>query len=227
MVRTVDPAAHALRRDAFVDAALRLIQTRGYDQFSLQDVAEATGTSKSALYHYFDTKAALLTAVVEHITETASAAILPIAEERGLSAVEKLNGVFSAAAQWKGERKELILELLRIWLSDGNAPVREQMRHGLAALMKPPLTAIIRQGQAEGSISTSHPEGTAAVLIALMLGANEQFASLFLERQAGTVSFEEVERMADCYEEAFEKVLGLPPGSWTLVDGPTLRAWLG
>jgi hypothetical protein len=34
MPRTLDPAAHALRRDAFVDAAQRLIQTKGYEQMS-------------------------------------------------------------------------------------------------------------------------------------------------------------------------------------------------
>ena len=32
MARTLDPAAHALRRESFVDAALRLIQAKVYEQ---------------------------------------------------------------------------------------------------------------------------------------------------------------------------------------------------
>ena len=35
MARTLDPEAHSLRRDAFVDAAERLIQSKGYEQLSV------------------------------------------------------------------------------------------------------------------------------------------------------------------------------------------------
>ena len=34
MARTLDPAAHALRRDAFVDSAQRLMQAKGYEEMS-------------------------------------------------------------------------------------------------------------------------------------------------------------------------------------------------
>jgi AcrR family transcriptional regulator len=64
MARTLDPAAHALRRDAFVDAAQRLIQAKGYEQMSLQDVVDELDASRGAFYHYFDSKVALLEAVV-------------------------------------------------------------------------------------------------------------------------------------------------------------------
>ena len=60
MARTLDPAAHALRRDEFVDAAQRLIQSRGYEQMSIQDVLDELGASKGAFYHYFDSKEGLL-----------------------------------------------------------------------------------------------------------------------------------------------------------------------
>ncbi len=39
----------------------------------------------------------------------------PIADDPDLLAFEKLEGIFSALARWKGERKELMLELLRSW----------------------------------------------------------------------------------------------------------------
>ena len=60
MARTLDPAAHAVKRDTFLDAAQRLIKTKGYEALSVQDVLAAVGTSKGAFYHYFDSKAALL-----------------------------------------------------------------------------------------------------------------------------------------------------------------------
>src|SRR6476659_8604661 len=56
VARTLDPAAHAVRRDVFIDAAQALIQTRGAERFSVQDILDATDASKGAFYHYFDSK---------------------------------------------------------------------------------------------------------------------------------------------------------------------------
>ena len=69
MARTLNPEVHAVRRDAFVDAAQRLIQARGYEQMSIQDVLDEVDASRGAFYHYFDSKAALLDAVVDRMIE--------------------------------------------------------------------------------------------------------------------------------------------------------------
>jgi len=56
-------------RERIVAAASELIRERGVADTSLDDVIERAGASKSQLYHYFDDRAALLRAVVEHNTE--------------------------------------------------------------------------------------------------------------------------------------------------------------
>ncbi len=48
MARTLDPAAHAVRREAFIETAQRLIQTRGYERMSIQDVLDDVGASRGA-----------------------------------------------------------------------------------------------------------------------------------------------------------------------------------
>ncbi len=67
MARTLDPAAHALRRDEFVDAAQRLIAAKGYEALSIQDLLDDLGASKGAFYHYFGSKSDLLGAVVDRM----------------------------------------------------------------------------------------------------------------------------------------------------------------
>jgi TetR/AcrR family transcriptional repressor of nem operon len=52
-----------------VAAASELIGERGVAATSVDAVIERAGASKSQLYHYFDDRAALLRAVVEHNTE--------------------------------------------------------------------------------------------------------------------------------------------------------------
>ena len=63
MARTLNPTLHTVRRDAFLDVAQRLVQTKGYEAMSVQDVLDELEASKGAFYHYFDSKQALLEAV--------------------------------------------------------------------------------------------------------------------------------------------------------------------
>jgi TetR/AcrR family transcriptional regulator, transcriptional repressor for nem operon len=56
-------------RERIVTAAAELIADRGVAETSLDDVIERAGVSKSQLYHYFEDRAALLRAVVDHNTD--------------------------------------------------------------------------------------------------------------------------------------------------------------
>jgi AcrR family transcriptional regulator len=227
MPRTLDPAAHALKRDAFIDVAQRLIQTKGYEQMSIEGILGELDASKGAFYHYFDSKEALLAAVVDRIVDAGIAAIAPVAADPDLGALAKLSGLFASLAQWKGERSDLMIELVRVWVSDANAVVRDQMRSGSQARLTPLLAKIIRQGKAEGVFTITSPDHTAGVLVAMLLGTNETASRLFLARQVGAVTFEDVERTFAAHAEAFERVLGLAPGSWPSLDAQTMHFWFG
>ncbi|HEY7201557.1 MAG TPA: TetR/AcrR family transcriptional regulator [Candidatus Dormibacteraeota bacterium] len=225
MPRTLDPAAHALRRDAFIEAAQRLMQTKGYEQVSIQDVLDAAETSRGAFYHYFDSKAALLEAVVERMTEAATTSLAPMLDDPELSAVAKLQGFFTGLTQWKEVRREMLLNLIGVWISDENAIVREHFRQNVAARLTPLLAGLVRQGNAEGTFDTGPALPTAGVLVSLILGANETASRLFVARQAGAISFEEVESTIAAFGAAFERILGLPAGSWPIFDPEILHRW--
>jgi AcrR family transcriptional regulator len=227
MSRTLNPVAHAVRRDAFLDAAQRLIQSKGYEEMSLQDVLDELELSKGAFYHYFGSKEALLAAVVDRMVDLGTAVMAPVSADPDLPAVQKLGRMFSSLAQWKGDRPDLMSELVRVWFSDANAVVRDQLRIGTQARLTPLLATIIEQGKAEGVFTITSPEHTAGVLVALLLGTNETASRLFLDRRAGVISFEEVECTLAAHAEAFERVLGLPPGSWPSLDSTTMRFWFG
>jgi AcrR family transcriptional regulator len=226
MARTLDPVAHAVRRDAFLDAAQRVMATKGYAQLSIQDVIDELSSSKGAFYHYFDSKAALLDGVVSRMVEAATAALVPAVADPGRSALDKLNAVFSGLASFKADRRELILELIRVWRSDDNAVVREHFRRGAIAAMTPLLATIVRQGVAEGSFTAASPAHAGRVVASLALGANEAATDLFAAYQDGAVTFEEVEQTLEAFAEAFERILGIRPGSLEFANRtPVLREW--
>lgn len=49
-----------------LEAALQVFARNGYRNTTLDEVAETAGVTKGAIYHYFDTKEALLLGVIEH-----------------------------------------------------------------------------------------------------------------------------------------------------------------
>jgi AcrR family transcriptional regulator len=223
----VNATLHTVRREAFLDVAQRLVQTKGYEAMSIQDLLDELEASKGAFYHYFDSKQTLLEAVVERFANSGVAALSPVLDDADLPALRKLEGIFAGIARFKAERKELVLGIMEVWNSDGNAIVREKLRRLTGRIMIPLLSAVISQGIDEGVIDADSPDETATVLVSLMQGFGQQASDQFIARQAGTISFEVVQRSVAANTKAFERILGVPEGSLTLTDESTLRFWFG
>jgi AcrR family transcriptional regulator len=225
--RTLDLEAHAVRRDAFVDVGQRLITSKGYDDLSIQDVLDEVGASKGAFYHYFDSKAALLEAVVDRMTTVAVAAVTPVVNEPDLPALEKFHALFTQLADWKFERKDLVLALMEVWFSDENTMMRDKFRRSYMTRITPLFATIIRQGVAEGAFTATSPDHTAAVMVGLLQGVTDSASQLFLDYQAGRVTRDEVDRTLASFGEALERILGVRPGMLRLVDPETITLWFG
>ena len=90
-------------REAILDSAQRLIQTRSFHGFSFQDIADEVGIRKASLYHYFDSKDAIALAVLDRAAEWVGAGMDKL-EER--EPTERLEGYFDMyrIIHGKGER---------------------------------------------------------------------------------------------------------------------------
>jgi len=225
--RRLNRIAHAARRDEFIEAGRRLIQTRGYERFTIEDLLAEVGASKGAFYHYFDSKPALLEAVVERFADEVVAAAASVVTDPRLPAVAKLERYFAAIAARKTAERHFLEELLRVWYSDENAIVREKTRRQTIRLVAPHIAAIIRQGIAEGTIALVDPDEMARVVLALLLDAGDEAGELYLAQRNGTVTLDAVRRRVASYGTAIERLLGLQPGSVQLVDDETLQTWFG
>jgi AcrR family transcriptional regulator len=56
---------HKLQRETFAEAAMRLIARNGFEGLTMRAVAAESGLSYGSLFHYFDSKEALLMHVVQ------------------------------------------------------------------------------------------------------------------------------------------------------------------
>jgi AcrR family transcriptional regulator len=60
---------HELRRDEILDVAAQCFAERSYPAASMNDIAAACGTSKARLYHYYDSKEAILYDLLDRYTQ--------------------------------------------------------------------------------------------------------------------------------------------------------------
>ncbi|MDB5947311.1 MAG: transcriptional regulator, TetR family-like protein [Ramlibacter sp.] len=60
---------HEIRRDEILDIAAQCFADRSYPAASMNDIATAGGTSKARLYHYYDSKEAILFDLLDRYTQ--------------------------------------------------------------------------------------------------------------------------------------------------------------
>jgi len=87
-------AARQARSDTagkILDLAETLIQTRGYNAFSYQDIADELGVTKTSVHYHFESKADLGIAVIDRYAKAFGDAVAKIAENEAASSLSMLD----------------------------------------------------------------------------------------------------------------------------------------
>ena len=87
-----------------LEQAALLFARKGFANTSLQDVAEAIGLSRPALYYYFPSKNALLEALVEDVTVAAVVMLAEIRNNTELGPEERLRRAVESLVLWGLDR---------------------------------------------------------------------------------------------------------------------------
>lgn len=222
MARNVDPVAHQARRDRFLDAAERLLRQKGFDAMSIGEVIAEAGASKGAFYHYFDSKLDLLEAMMRRTAAQTAAHLAKVAAEGGDDPLARLQRVFDALAQWKTERRELLVKMLEVWQADANAVARLATRTAIADGVGPTLAEVIADGTERGRFTAADPDESGRLVVHLIQDLNDRLGDLVL---GGEASLEDGMRAVAAYTSAVERVIGVSEGAIVLVAPATLRPW--
>ncbi len=226
MARIVKEQAYAVKRNEILDVARRLVDTKGYEQMTIQDILDDLRISKGAFYHYFDSKQALLEALIERMLQEGIQLITPIVHDPHMPALEKLQRYFATVARYKTTQKTFLLALLRVWYTDDNAIVRQKIFAMGVKRVTPLLTAIILQGIQESVFSTPFPDQAGEVVLSILLNLADSLAELLLSCEPDQDALQRLERTVAAYSDALECVLRAPTGSLCLVDAETLKEWV-
>src|SRR5215469_9607411 len=178
MARNVKEEEYTEKRNAILDVAQRLMYTRGYEQMTVQDMLDDLQISKGAFYHYFDSKQALLEALVERMGEEVVQLLLLIVHDPVLPALDKFQRYLATLNRWKVGQKAFFLALLRVWFTDDNAIVRQKLRTTTIREVAPLLSEIISQGIQEGVMTATYPDQVGEVIMSLAMDAGETIGVL-------------------------------------------------
>jgi AcrR family transcriptional regulator len=225
MSRIVKELEYTAKRNEILDAAMGLVYSKGYEQMTIQDILDTLQISRGALYHYFDSKQALLEALIELSAKGAEQTLLVIALDPSLSAVQKIQSYFDISTRWKTGQKELILGALQNWYSDENTLIRQKMASTSLKYMSRLLEPIIRQGIEEEVLATAFPAEVAVMFAGVTLSLSDSLVDLMLTTNPEQRSFQKAQAFLDAYFDTIERILGAPAGSFKVLDVEVFKDW--
>jgi AcrR family transcriptional regulator len=214
------------RRKEFLDAAQELFYTNGYEQTSVGMILEKVGVAKGTFYHYFDSKADLLSALTDRISLRNLEYLQPIVDDQQMSSLEKLNQYFNRSQSLKTTNREILKVWLRVLYKDENVLLRHKVQSRGMELIAPQLGKIIAQGVQEKVFDVEHPFQVAQMILMLASSLGDVTAGLILDLDDHPESMMAFEPYLDQFENAIERILGAPRKSIKIADRARLRELL-
>lgn len=152
------------RREELLDAATRLFSERGVADTTVGDIVAAVGVSQGTFYWYFESKEAVVDAVVERVTERIGVGVESIAQAAEVAAVDKLLAMRDATMS----AVEKDRELLEFFHRRGNEAFHDHVSRESVRRLVPAFESVIEQGVGEGAFRLQHTDDAARFIAALM-----------------------------------------------------------
>lgn len=156
-------SAQTIENIIFVSA--KLFVEKGYDKTSMQDIVDAIGMSKGAIFHHFKSKEDILAAVTAKQSEYTEQAMYKWLDEmNGLTAKEKMIGFLE-----RNMRDQQIHSLDKTFASQVSNPqfIIAQMQDCVNKSAKV-FAQVMKEGLKDGSITTEFPDECAEVFFLLI-----------------------------------------------------------
>lgn len=204
-----------ITENRILEMAMKLFIEKGYEQTTLQDIADAIGMTRGAIYHHFKDKAEVVNAVMGYLFHK-TVPFEAIKENKGLDALGKMRQIVMHAVR-ADDQVDLYLPLSKSLPNNPKlaAAYMEFTKNELVAIFQ----ELIEEGGEEGTIQVSEPRIIAELLAVILnfwispivfldtrenFEAKLQYAADILERAGLPVMDQEV-------AGAFEKIASALP----------------
>ncbi len=164
------PQALEARRNQILQAALTCFVQAGYHKTSVDDIASQAGLSKGSIYTHFESKQALLLALLNQMIQVTGLPGILGAEtttdqEKFTAALDGVIGYVQS-----GDFQDYAALLMVAWREAQSDPEIRQTVAGLYTGMRSGFSQLIQQGIETGQIKPINAQSFASILIAIFDG---------------------------------------------------------
>jgi AcrR family transcriptional regulator len=213
------------RRSELISTAQQFFFTKGYENTSVSDIVKAVGVAQGTFYYYFDSKIAILEALVTEITSQMITQFQSIIADENLNAIQKWTKAIQGIGDWKFERKTELFTFARVLSKDENLLLRYKLVHSRMQAFAPLLAEIIVQGVEEGVFETEYPDEAAEIAYAISNAFSEKLTHIVLNPDEYDNPVEHFARKYTALISGIERVLGAKPGSLLKYDEQMIGTW--
>ena len=162
-MRRTKEEAEQTRRDILA-AALSTFSRLGYDRTRLEDIGEAAGVTRGAIYHHFRSKAGLFLALVEEASARGNQAIETAIQEGGsVTEITRRILIYSMNLLEEDNRfREVTALTLSLQVTSPDLAPLVERRYEEARLLVDNIGQFIQMGQTQGEFDPDVDPATAA-----------------------------------------------------------------
>jgi TetR/AcrR family transcriptional regulator, transcriptional repressor for nem operon len=157
-------------RTKILNSAQRLIQTRSFEGFSFQDIADEVGIRKASLYHHFDSKDAVAIGVLKRGADWVTAQLDATKE---LAPPERLERYFDLFHDLHGKAERMCPGGSFASVLGAVSPAVQRALHAFTKMHLDWLEGVVREGAALGAfeIGEQAPRDVALQIFSSVQGA--------------------------------------------------------
>lgn len=167
------PASSSVMRDRLLDVAQDLVQRRGLNAMSFQDLSDSVGIRKASVHHHFANKDDMVSALLMRYREQFSARVERILQSKssGATKLKAYFALFSETLQEKPHEKSCLCGMLAAELLSLREENLEQVR-GFFQDNADVIAQILRHGRQDRTLSyRGDPTRFANVILSSLEGA--------------------------------------------------------
>jgi AcrR family transcriptional regulator len=154
----------SIRREEIIEAFLRVLSEKGYENATVREIAQAAGCTHRMLIHYFDTKEALVVAAVEGFIDSYAPGLEQELSKHS-SPSRKMQALFDRFMNPESFDIAQIRGWMQIWALSDNHPAILQAIKNWYARIKGIIAEIVREGIKGGEFRKVDPNMVAELIL--------------------------------------------------------------
>jgi len=150
-----------------LDALQSLLESQNIQTITVSEIAQAAGIGKGSIYYYFDSKDAILEALIERNYKKPLDTAKNLAKQTNIPPFTRMAMIFQACKNSSAEYLRQDTEPSSASAQE-NAYIHQKYLNHLICELKPELAAIIEQGVEAGEIHFDYPQALAEIVLIVL-----------------------------------------------------------